>query len=319
MNGATISPFPSSWELLRRSLSFYRSHWQTILGIAIIPVLITLPQLFFPKEALPLAFLVTILAALGGFFSRLALLEAIVEEGEPEGGVPGAFRKSIKLLFPFLWVSALSAWATIGASFLLVIPGIMISIWLSLSLYVVFAENNRGLNALAVSWWYIEGYWWRVFFRFFVFSAAVFLVSLLFLFITMLISIGPTISMALRGGTPDLAVTTYSSLFVSLFNNLIVVPLGIIYGYGIYRALRNIKTELPQPIIEPKRKTIILTFIILGIIGVLALITLSGFFLVNWLPQFLSSTNTGTALPNSFSFFTSLSSVFLFHTFLIGP
>jgi hypothetical protein len=111
-------------------------------------------------------------------------------------------------LWPFFWVSFLSGIAVMVGVVLFVIPGIIFGIWFSLALYVFVFEGTKGTSALKRSKVMVKGYWWPVFGRFAVIMIASGLISSIKFF-------GPII------------------------NLLFVAPFSIIYGYLIYKDLKN--------------------------------------------------------------------------------
>src|SRR3989344_3942724 len=140
------TPLPSGTKLFVTSLSFYLSHWPMIVGVSLIPVLFAALPVVFGDESADLGIgtvLIFGLAVAVRFLARLALFDAVVEDGAPEGGVVGAYLKGIRKLWPFAIVGGLVSLATLGGFFLFVIPGALLAVWLSLSLYALFAENRR--------------------------------------------------------------------------------------------------------------------------------------------------------------------------------
>lgn len=285
MNGTTTplvvqSPqysLPSAPGLFRWAFSFYAKHWQVIIGILLAPLILGIIQVVLKGNvAIGLSLLVI------GFLSQLALLAAVTEEGQPVGGILGAYRKGVRMLIPFIWVNVLVTLANLGGYLLLLVPGLLLSIYFSLSLYVLFAENRGGLSALVTSWYYVKGYWLSVLWRFLFFGLAFLFIILVMGFVTA----GPTFfSMFKAGGAVKPEVPLWSQIFNLFFNNLFFIPLSVIYSYGIYRALRQIKATVPVEQEEQKLKKAVIIFLIIGIIGLVFIIAFIGFVLVKFFPQ----------------------------------
>lgn len=285
---APQSSLPGAPKLFGWAFSFYKQHFSVIAGISAIPFLFSLVQVFLGKNlSVGLVLLLGILTFVVSFLSRLALFDAVAEEGQSVGG---AYKKSLAMFFPFIWVSGLVTLATLGGFFLFIIPGILLSIWLSLSLYVLFAENRRGTSALVSSWHYVKGYWGAIFWRGLFFGIIILLVSLALAFLTS----GPTILTALKSGVEP-EVPLFSQILNLVFNNFLILPLSIIYSYGIYRSLKEIKTSVSLESDEQKIKKNITIFSVIGIIGIIAMIALSGFLLLKFLPQFSPRINSPTS------------------------
>jgi flagellar biogenesis protein FliO len=273
---------PSVSKLFGWTFSFYKQRLSLIAGISAVPFLFGLAQMLVGKSlSVGLVLILAILTFVVSFLSRLALFDAVAEEGQ---SVSGAYKKSLQMLIPFIWVSGLVTLATLGGFFLLVIPGILLSIRLSLSLYVLFAENRRGTSALVASWHYVKGYWGAIFRRFLFFGIVLLIISLVVAFVTS----GPTILTALKSGVEP-EVSLFSQLFNLIFNNFLILPLSIIYSYGVYRSLKEIKASVPLESDEQKIKKNIAIFSVIGIVGLIAIIAFAGFLLVKFLSQFIPS------------------------------
>jgi len=176
------------------------------------------------------------------------------------------------VIFAEVWVSGLVTIATLGGSFLFLIPGLLLAIWLSVSVYSLFDEGKGGLSALASSWHYVEGYWLSVLWRF------IFFVIIIFVMIIAIavLSFG---ALLFSGSPADVSAgAPLAQLFNLILNNLIVLPLGIIYTYIIYKSLKTIKANSPLAEHEAKHKKTIITFIVIGIVGMILMLTLGAFF-----------------------------------------
>src|SRR3989338_121651 len=293
-NTATIAPLPSIYSqalppasrIFGTAISFYLNHWQIIVGISAIPFAISLLWIFAGQSGSILLFtLLGIISFLSAFAACLALFDAVTENGEPQGGISGAFSRGLHFFFPFVWVSFLMGFTTLGGTFLLLIPGLLVSIWLSLSLYVLFSEGKNGMEALTASWHYVKGFWgpvfWRLFFLGFVLAIFGFLVNL--------ISVGPVLFSALKGGSSaPPQVPIFGQIIGILYNNFFVFPLSIIYTFVIYRTLKDIKATAVSEADEPKFKKAIMVFIVIGILGLLALAVLAGF-LLSYMIEYLTN------------------------------
>ncbi|MDP3794984.1 MAG: hypothetical protein Q8R13_03585 [bacterium] len=234
-----IGRLPSSRELLRWTFSFYAAHWQVFIGIALIPLLFVVPVFLLGDRAPAALPAFAILSGVVLLMGRLALYAAVSANGNPEGGVTGAFERGASLIMPFLFIGILTFLAVTGGFMLFVIPGIILSLALSFAGYVLFSEGYRGLAALVRSWQYLRGYWWSVFWRYLVFGLIAGGLFVLVGFVG-----GAVIPGAAQG--PERGDPLFSLVW-SLLNIVVLTPLSIIYGYRIYTALRAIRPALPPP------------------------------------------------------------------------
>lgn len=104
------------------------------------------------------------------FFSlwiTLAFIRAIAfriqEQSVPH--IAQELRDTWPLVIPTLIVSILSGLAIFGGSLLLIIPGIIFSVWFAFSVYPVLLENKRPIEAMKQSKWLVKGRWGAVLWR----------------------------------------------------------------------------------------------------------------------------------------------------------
>lgn len=309
MNGAVqtiqpiaYTPLPPASKMLGRALSFYAEHWHVILGIALIPILIAGTNILLGEYTPSLAILISVVAVVVGFLARLALLDAIVENGEPTGGVVGAYQKGWHILIPFAWISALMTITTLGGFFLFIVPGVLLSIWLSMSFYAFIIEGQRGVSALTASWHYVKGYWLPVFWRLLFLGIITGVIGLLIY----LAAILPSFFAAIESG--NLGAIKYARLggfAYALFANAVASPITVIYAYILYQSLRAAKGAPPADE-QTRLKKIVTIFIVIGIIGLLALLIFAGFFLSRLIPEIIAPDGRPNAALTPYPIFASL-------------
>lgn len=255
---------PSAGELIKKTLLFYKTHWKTIIGIGIPPLIFGVLAFLFQSNSV-MFLLFAAVAGIAAFFARLALFIFITKEGT-EKSVKSAYQNGLRMFFPFVWISILLLLTTFGGMVVFVIPGVLLAVWLSVSAYALFSENKRGIDALALSWHYTKGYWiaiaWRLFvFAFFILLMTVILFAPMFLF----------------GAQWEAGEQIYSQTLNTTANILFFAPLSIIYSYLIFQSLKKAKEGVPseKDCIDLRKRIII--FMILGVIGILALIAIFGF------------------------------------------
>jgi len=266
---------PPATKLMGDSFRYYRDHWQTVVGIILVPFAIGMAEivLFLTGIFSPLLFfLLGVGASIASILSWIALVYAL---SDPTLGTTSAYKKSISAFFSYAFVSALVMFSGLGGLVLLVIPGVIVSILLSLSLYVFVAENKKGISALTGSWHYAAGnigaLLWRFLFLF-----------LVIILLTIPISIFTAGSLFVDifqgrmpiGGnfqTPSILV---GNILGSLINSFIILPISIIYTYGIYLSLKRF-TQIPaSPEREQKLRRYVIALSIIGVIGLILFVAL---------------------------------------------
>ena len=284
---------PTATQILRSAVGFYLKYWGVIVGAAVLPAIFSFANIFLGNDAPALVVLFGISAMITGIFSRLAILAIVTEGGRPEGGIRGAFIRGAHFLVPFAWVGIVSGLATAGGFFFFISPGVLLSIWLSLSVYVLFGERKQGIEALVASWHYVKGFWLPVLWRF-LFLGMIFLVAGLILGG---LGAGQVITETLKSGATEFTEVASPRPMLQvinlIFNNFIVFPLGIIYAYFIYRALREIKSAAPPEEKEERFRKAVKIFMLAGILGLIVLLALGGWLLATNLNKLLSYAPAG--------------------------
>jgi hypothetical protein len=127
-----------------------------------------------------------------------------------------------------VWLTILSGLAVIGAFFMLIIPGIWLSVALAFRYFTFLIEGRRGTDALRESRDYIKGYWWAVLGRSILLGLALIVVTIV-LQIPLGIIFGP-----LGSSIGQLIMTTFT------------LPFGMVFLYKMYENLRTMKPELEK-------------------------------------------------------------------------
>lgn len=218
-------------ELLKETFQIYKSRIGVFLGITVIPFLVFLFFLFLFLLLLPLfivlykflgiillpiALLVIIILGIVVFvinlWAPLALLYAI-KERDQKIGIKESFTKAWHKILSYWWISILVGLITIAGFILLIIPGIIFSIWFSLVAYVLVSEGLKGRKALSRSKQLVKGYWFKVFWRLLVLNMIIFLIAYIV------------------GLIPFLRNIIY----------LFIAPFSVIFSFLIYENLRQLK------------------------------------------------------------------------------
>ena len=211
-------------DICKKSFEFYKSEFYLILTLSCIPfasflIISLLTELIGGKiHDNILVFGLGSLAVLFGLFSlvinywvNLTFFYAIKERGITKDA-RGLLVFSWNKIIPSSWITFLVAIILIAGFILLVIPGIIFSIWFSLALYVFVFEDIKGMPALYRSKELVKGYFWSMFGRLFLFG----------------------IITGLVGSIP--VVGNVISIFF-------VVPFSIVCLYFVYEDLKMIKSN----------------------------------------------------------------------------
>lgn len=263
---SSAAALPGPFALLGEALMIFSRRPLTFLGISFISSLIaaiyptfnmlwaaTHPAGSIVSSADTLILIIGLVLAvlvivIGGTLSTLALIYAIKDSAE-DIGIIESYRRGIRKIFSFWWIGLLTTSIVLGGSLLLIIPGIIFAVWFGLAMFVLVAEDVKGLNALLKSKAYVNGYWWPVAGR----SAVMMLFAMIP--IGLLLILNPIL-----GGYWGRMVYSFSV-------QLVLTPVILAYTFLIYSHLRAIKGEFAVVASGKQRFGLIL----LGIIGVLAI------------------------------------------------
>ena len=248
------------WQTAKNAFKYHRRRFKVISGI------VALPITFYLVATISHSFSVTyfwggtftFFGFVAMIFAVLAIYQAMVDGSEQE--ILACYKKGAKKFFNFLWLVILMSFVMLGGYLLAIIPGIILSVWLSLSVIIFFAEGERGLRALVKSRNYVRDYWWPILGR--------------SLFLGLLMSI---ISFGLMGilglfsyQNPVDFSRNVASEWANFFRLVIVLvfllPFQISFIYSLYLQLKKIKTnDSSVATISRRTKS---WFVGLGVVGV---------------------------------------------------
>lgn len=161
------------------------------------------------------------------FMTRAQIATFLYIKKDYQGKPKELFKDSKDLFWPYLGVSILTAVLILLWSLLLIIPGIIFAVFYSLSIYVFFSENKKGMEAIKRSKQLVSGYFWPVLGR----IAFFFLVALIF---SLIISI-PAIPLS-----PESTGFAIWDAIVQIIS-LLIAPVYLIFFYIVYKDLAKIK------------------------------------------------------------------------------
>lgn len=258
---------PGPDQLLRESWAIYKKRFGLLLGVIIIPALISIALLagITPFGVAALAFLDPIVTAVIAviFVALLAIIMTIVQawsqaalviaihEHDNNPRVGEIFKQAWSKIGQYWLVTLLVFILTAGGFFLFIIPGFIFSVWFTFAIYVAVLENKKGMDALHMSRQYVEGRFWDVFGRLLV-------PGLIGLVISMAVNLVFKLS-------PDAQVISDSiGSLISFF----LAPLFAIYYYTLYTHLKKSAGEIDLVAARKSNGIYIATGVVGTIIGI---------------------------------------------------
>lgn len=240
----TSSTLPRAKTLLVQSWQDFQSRWQLYVALTAVAIApgaflssMMIGGMIFEKPYLfGIGFLLSLpFSVLDGFLQYLSSVALVLVAGDQERSYSfwSAYRQALRFFISTAWVGVLASLVILFGLFLLVIPGIIALVALSLVTFVVIFEGKRGMAALRASYDYTRGLFWPLTSRFLVagiIGGAIWLPSV-FLYFGKLVA-------------PSHLVFT---IIYGIVVGLITWPLFTIYAYRIYRSVREVKNISPPP------------------------------------------------------------------------
>lgn len=244
--------------LLSGAWRLFRSRIKTLFALMLIPVLsfiaaVGLSILFIaliPGSWAWLTVTLIVVLVLLAIAVMVPIYPALILNLKEESNIgwKRSYRGGFPYFWPFIWVALLTGLAVMGGFALLIIPGIMVSVWLYFASILTVAENARGIDALQKSREYVRGRWWATFWR---------------ILVPTLLLMGLQIILSMFPFSQDLSDTLETIL------SLVSTPFIIAYDYLLYKELhRTYRSSYPTR----KHSLIVLIWI-----GIAAIVALAGF------------------------------------------
>ncbi|MFA5368905.1 MAG: hypothetical protein WC303_02770 [Candidatus Paceibacterota bacterium] len=256
-----ISQLSNPWLLLKQSWNLFIKRAPTLWGIALLPFVYFL-ILFLgywvvgskPENilfALLMNVLVIVFVVLF-LWSQVSLICAVVDKSLT---IKEAYEKGSVMIWDYIVISFLTGLVILGGFFIFIIPGILLSVYLAFTMFVLINEGDREVEALLKSYEYVKEHWWpvlgRIFFIVLIFLIPIWLIQGFFMFL----------------GMPEKMAEVWINILSIFFG-----PLITIYYFLTYKNLKSIKGHFSLKNHQSKRGVFIglflLAFVILAILAV---------------------------------------------------
>jgi len=277
--------------LLKNSWQVYKARFKVFLGV-LLPAFIvlgaTIVLAFIPE---PGSAILTLVNRLAGVVVSLWVgvsLLYVMKEREREIRVKEALEKGWKKIFSYWWVVILTAVITWGGFALFIIPGIILSVWFSLAIYVLIVEDLKGMNALLRSKQLVSGYWWKVFGR----ILALVGVQLVAAIPVLLFLVGIGVAAFLLSDVPadqiERQISPFTALTIGVFQ-WIVTAFSVVFLFLLYEDLKSAKGNQKFEVPSGGTK---LKYIAVGIYGILVFVALIALVVIMLILGALAPTNS---------------------------
>lgn len=262
---------PGVSQLIRESLLLYKKNSNSFISLGLVivvfslvfQILVTISNTDTAHPSVALILISLVLGIIGWVLQMSLMIGMISTANDADKGIKHTlsetYKNSFGLFFPYLWVSILVGLVVLGATPFLIVPGVILSGYIYLSVYFLILDNKRGLNALSTSFYYIRHNWLAVFWRslaLMLIVMAILLIVIALVFVASLIFDFSILSFAreLSETTANSATPFTNQLLGIIFSTVlsflwlcVFMPISTLYGYLIYK---NLKLSRPEPSVD---------------------------------------------------------------------
>jgi len=137
-----------------------------------------------------------------------------------------AYKRSVDFFLKYLILTVIMTVIVSIGYLLLIIPGIIVTIWLAFASFVLILEKQPVVDSLKKSKAYVEGIWWDVFMRLAAMTLAICVAVLLISIVTDM-----------------LPMSMFAATFFQDFVSLLIAPFAVIYVYLLYKDVKSFKGD----------------------------------------------------------------------------
>ncbi len=225
---------PGPIQLFKDSLGIVKANLFLFLSILLIPIIVSfITALFAPNKAtgimitsesivyVVLMFIYVILSILMTMALILAINDSSITAKE-------AYKRAMPYFWRYIGLSILMSIILMVAFVLLIIPGIILSVWFAFATFVLVLENAGIVDSLKKSREYVRGKWWAIFGRLIAMSVLVILLGMVISMVTVFMP---------NGVVTDAIATALS---------LLLAPVAMAYMYLLYNEVRVTSSAAPE-------------------------------------------------------------------------
>ncbi len=306
---STVNGLDSFKTLFKQSWNFFVKHFLTISSflflLAFVPSLLNIFIKLLGFKVLPgieqkaLFILFSVVLSLFGMFVGLLFqflkLGAIKKVQDVSNGIEESHvissKKILKSAIPLFLVWVVGIVATLGGSFLLIVPGVMVALSLLFATPFVVLEKKQTIDALVSSFWLVNGKRAQVFGRYALLMLVLLGVAAVVLFVLGTIAIVLThffyggvdrgiafvTSIILSEATAHTVSYYLFMLIWSLIVSLVLAPfwaLFTIFNFFVFQNLKTIVTTEASERFKQKTKRTLQVFSFVAVLGIVLSIVL---------------------------------------------
>lgn len=240
-------------DLIESSWLIYKNNWKPLLKVsfwmflptALVTATGLLMRLLATSElvAVSVAMIVSIPVYLAQFIATIVFVLAIDARLENKNiDIKKMTEGALKRFFPIIFVVIIATAAIFGGFLLLIIPGVIFSVWFAFAFYESVLADARGTSALKASRDLARGKWLQIFWR--LIATTIFWSVTVWLLMSAIFLIFGALSQpwkTLIGSEPG---ASYAAAFLDILSNAVqavVAPIFVAIGVILYRSLKTSK------------------------------------------------------------------------------
>lgn len=239
-----------TFDLIGESFKIFGKWWKVMILIQLIPGILALAFGFISsllEEGAAIgwiiAFIILVIPVIFlGMWGLYSLIVAVARsgQGEEKKGWKNYYGESIKIFWGILGVTILTALATIGGFFLLIVPGFIFGVWFTFAVWV-YMEKGKGsglVNAMRESKRIVKGYFWSIVWRNLVFGFLISAVIIPVTFVLLAITVGIS---AIPGMTQPVAEFLNGVLQWPV--QAVATSISLIFTFLLYKNIKGLKEK----------------------------------------------------------------------------
>ncbi len=236
-------------SLIKESWLLYKDNFKLYLKIIVWPLIPTVLAALLsaikisPVAEIPINLFFFLISFFVGLFISIAIIlavDALLKKEKVD--LRKIYNLSYSKILSYLWVSILAGLAVLFGIILLIIPGIILAVWFSFSIYILILENIKGAAALKASKNLVKDRFWAVLWRWFA-PYLVYLIITAFAILIPIYFIGFLLGNPMAGFAE---VTPWWSSLISNFIYFLLWPIFVNIGVILYQSLKKEKLAVKK-------------------------------------------------------------------------
>lgn len=264
-----IANLKFAWKILTK-------HWKAIVPILLLPAVVGyIGSLLFMIESITMAVIASIIMIASYILSTASAPASIqaVHRITTDPGTPISLKAQYRFGFSMFWsvilIGIIGTLAGFGSLALLIIPGIIVSVYGSMYAYTLVIDGKKGFSAFTESYSLVRGRWWPVLGNILFMVLVMFVIQLVVMAILFLFSlIFGVQTYGMAQVEPNIGFTLIS-IILGLLQTAVAGTIGVGYVYKLYSSLKATRA-VPAPATKTFKNWIV-AFLCIGVLAIIVM------------------------------------------------